>query len=191
MVENDRSAAAPVAASLSRADSQRCNTEARARRRMPAPDDGGRTAGTAIGWIIWLLLALLMALFLTFGAALPSLAQVEDMATAPSAPQNLTATPGDGQVRLTWEAPADDGGTDVFSTYEYSYHPVGDEEDTRTGFVGGLTLVRRGLTNGTQYKFLVRAENAVGTGPWATTTVTVAALPRPPQNLGRRQAMAR
>ena len=184
MVENDRSAAAPVAASLSRADSQRCNTEARARRRMPAPDDGGRTAGTAIGWIIWLLLALLMALFLTFGAALPSLAQVEDMATAPSAPQNLAATPGDGQVRLTWEAPADDGDTDVFSTYEYSYHPVGDEEDTRTGFVGGLTLVRRGLTNGTRYKFLVRAENAVGTGPWATTTVTVAALPRPPQNLG-------
>ena len=41
-------------------------------------------------------------------------------ATAPSAPQNLAAAPGDGEVSLTWEAPANDGGSAV-TGYEYRY----------------------------------------------------------------------
>ena len=183
MVENDGSAAAPVAASSSRVDSQRCDTEARARRRMAAPDDGGPSFGNAFWWVVWLFLALLMALFLTFAAALPSQAQVEDTVTAPSAPQNLMAMPDDSQMTLTWKAPADDGGAEVYSTYEYSYHPVGDEDDARTGLSGSLTLTISDLTNGTRYVFMVRAENAAGFGAWASVEATVAALPDPPQKL--------
>ena len=41
-------------------------------------------------------------------------------ATVPSAPQNLTATPGDGRVTLNWQAPADDGGS-VIHPYVYRY----------------------------------------------------------------------
>ena len=104
-------------------------------------------------------------------------------ATVPGAPVNLTAVPDDRQMKLTWEAPADDGGSEVFATYEYSYHPVGKEEEAQAGLSGSLTLILRELTNGTEYLFMVRAENAVGTGAWATATATVAALPDPPQNL--------
>ena len=38
--------------------------------------------------------------------------------TAPGAPRNLTATPGDGEVTLTWDPPLSDGGTPIIR-YEY------------------------------------------------------------------------
>src|SRR5438876_2520202 len=34
-------------------------------------------------------------------------------ATAPGAPRNLQATPGDGQVTLNWQAPSNDGGSPI------------------------------------------------------------------------------
>ena len=78
--------------------------------------------------------------------------------TVPGAPANLTAVGGDGQVVLTWEAPARDGGAAI-TDYEYRINrrnpwiSIGSTDTTHT-----VT----GLVNGTEYVFEVRAVNRIG-----------------------------
>ena len=80
--------------------------------------------------------------------------------TWPSAPRNLLAEGGDGQVKLTWEAPASDGGAAI-TDYEYRidrrnpWTAIGSTDTTHT-----VT----GLVNGTVYVFEVRAVNRIGRG---------------------------
>ena len=76
--------------------------------------------------------------------------------TVPSAPRNLLAGGGDGQVTLTWEAPEDDGGSAI-TDYEYRidgkgrWISIGSTDTTHT-----VT----GLVNGQVYVFQVRAVNS-------------------------------
>ena len=75
--------------------------------------------------------------------------------TVPSAPRNLLAGGGDGQVTLTWEAPEDDGGSAI-TDYEVRidgkgrWISIGSTDTTHT-----VT----GLVNGQVYVFQVRAVN--------------------------------
>ena len=78
--------------------------------------------------------------------------------SAPGAPQNLTVVGGNGEVVLSWDAPASDGGAAI-TDYEYRINrsgpwiPIGSTDTTHT-----VT----GLDNGTEYTFQVRAVNAAG-----------------------------
>ena len=110
--------------------------------------------------------------------ALPAQAQ---SATVPSAPQNLTATPGNGTATLAWQAPADNGGSEIIR-YDISYLQLGFP---RVDVIGddSLTATVDGLTNGTEYAFEVRARNASGAGDAAEITATPATVPSAPQNL--------
>ncbi|MYF28971.1 MAG: hypothetical protein F4169_08920, partial [Gammaproteobacteria bacterium] len=118
----------------------------------------------------------------------PSQGTVRATASAPGAVRSLVATAGDGQVVLTWEAPADDGGRDIVK-YRYSYNAGatatsstwtdvpdadgdGDAGDERSVTVSGLT-------NGTQYAFRVRAqsERVRSTGGDGDGGTTVTATP--------------
>ena len=80
--------------------------------------------------------------------------------TVPGAPENLLAAGGDGQVKLTWEAPEDDGGSEI-TDYQYRINgrnpwpSIGSTQTTHT-----LT----GLVNGMEYVFEVRAVNRIGRG---------------------------
>ena len=80
--------------------------------------------------------------------------------TVPGAPINLLAEGGDGQVKLTWDAPEDDGGSEI-TDYQYRINgrnpwpSIGSTQTTHT-----LT----GLINGTAYVFEVRAVNRIGRG---------------------------
>jgi len=92
-------------------------------------------------------------------------------ATTPAAPGNFIATPGDGQVKLTWTAPSDDGGSPI-TGYEVSK----DNGASWTSLTqNNHTFTFTDLTNGTSYTFKVRAENSTGIGAEATATATPAA----------------
>ena len=80
--------------------------------------------------------------------------------SAPGAPRNLTVVGGNGEVVLTWDAPASDGGAAI-TDYEYRINErnpwisIGSTDTTHT-----VT----GLVNGTEYTFQVRAVNRIGKG---------------------------
>ncbi len=86
-----------------------------------------------------------------------------------SVPRLLAAAAADGEVRLTWEAPADDGGGEV---ERYAYRVRAD--DGRFGdwieADGASSTVVSGLTNGVRYIFEVRAETAAGVGAVASAS---------------------
>ena len=84
------------------------------------------------------------------------------------APGNFAAAPGNGQVTLSWTAPASDGGAAIT---EYQYRQAAG-----TGAYGQWTTIPgsgpstrshivTGLTNGTPHFFRVRAVNSDGPGP--------------------------
>ena len=78
--------------------------------------------------------------------------------SAPGAPRNLMAVGGIGQVVLTWDAPARDGGAAI-TDYEYRI-------DRRNPWISigstNTTHTVTGLVNGTAYLFEVRAVNRIG-----------------------------
>ena len=113
----------------------------------------------------------------------------ETPATAPDAPSNLEATPGDGSVTLRWTASAHDGGRAV-TGHQYcrkegtvaSCTADGDWMDIADSAPGGANATGytvANLTNGTGYTFRVRARNAEGESDPSTeagTTPDAAAI---------------
>ena len=79
----------------------------------------------------------------------------------PGPPTGLTATAGNGQVSLSWTAPASDGGAaiigyDVYlgtSSHGESARPV------NTALITTTSYTVTGLTNGTTYYFTADAVN--------------------------------
>ena len=78
--------------------------------------------------------------------------------SSPGAPRNLMAVGGDGQVVLTWDAPASDGGS---ATTDYEYRIDRRNPWTSIGSTN-TTYTLTGLVNGTEYVFEVRAVNRIG-----------------------------
>jgi len=104
--------------------------------------------------------------------------------TAPSAPRNLTARWGDRYVNLTWEAPADDGGSLIVGYKVYRGTSSGNETYLTT--VGNVTTYYNdtGLTNGRTYYYRVSAVNGLGEGELSEeVSATPLGVPSAPQNL--------
>jgi len=108
------------------------------------------------------------------------------LADIPGVPTTVAGTRGDAQVRLTWLAPADPGGTPVT---DYDIEVSSDGGSTWTPFADGVAAATNatvtGLTNGTTYVFRVAARNAVGIGGWSAPSAPVKPLApaSAPQNL--------
>jgi len=84
----------------------------------------------------------------------------------PSAPLDFKATAGNGQVSLSWNAPASDGGSAITN-----YEVVKDNGKWETASSNsGHTFT--GLTNDTEYAFKVRAVNKNGAGAEAADKAT-------------------
>ena len=100
-------------------------------------------------------------------------------------PTGFSATPGDAQVTLAWDAPTAGGIThfeyeigvgNEFDTTGHTDIPDGDDADTDAGNETSYTVTAvnhvRGITDGTalenghNYIFRLRAANANGGGPW-------------------------
>jgi len=93
-----------------------------------------------------------------------------DQSGTPGAPQNVTATAGDGKVKVSWNAPASDGGSPITG---YTVTASHNNSNFRANFGAGTTSgAIRGLVNGKTYTVTVLAVNANGAGP-ASDPVTV------------------
>jgi predicted phage tail protein len=106
--------------------------------------------------------------------------------TVPTAPSELEATPNDECVRLTWSAPASNGGSAVTS------YDIQQNDDTNnlisfdcTEDDTSLKYVIDELTNGNNYTFKIRAVNAAGKSPWSDEDgpVMPCRVPSKPTNL--------
>ena len=88
--------------------------------------------------------------------------------TPPGPPTGLTGSPGNGQVSLSWTAPANNGGVEISGYRVYRGTTSGGETPVTTGGCSGLAAVTSctdtGLTNGQRYFYQVSAVNAVGEG---------------------------
>lgn len=115
-------------------------------------------------------------------------------ATAPSSPQELSTTPAENGVRLTWSAPDDDGGapvTDYLAEYSDNNGESWQVFTRPASIVRDVTVT--GLSTGTTYSFRVSAINSVGSSPPSavatgevtylelnsTSTVAIDLLPTP------------
>ena len=100
--------------------------------------------------------------------------------SAPAAPTGLTATGGDEQIQLSWNAPSA-GGSQILR-YEYrSRRSGGSWSDWETTSATSVTIGN--LTNGDRYDFEVRAVNSVGEGAAAATSGTPGTPPSAPTGL--------
>ena len=113
-----------------------------------------------------------------------TLRQAEEMKAAnqwprgPEAPTSLAGTPGDGQVALTWTAPATTHGT--ITDYVVEYTPAaGSPTVVATGSTAA-SYTLTGLTNDTEYTFRVAGVNHTR-GDWSdSVAVTPSSAPTDP-----------
>jgi probable HAF family extracellular repeat protein len=78
----------------------------------------------------------------------------------PTAPGGLLAVPGNGQVQLSWSGSSDPGGASVTYAVFEGTSPGGENIRTWTGAATSATIA--GLSNGTAYYFVVKAESIGG-----------------------------
>lgn len=116
----------------------------------------------------------------------PSVTETTDT-TVPDAPTNLTATADANgtEIDLDWDAPTDDGGSDI-TEYQYRYQEGttagGSWTDTNST---STSFTVTGLDKGTEYTFQVRTVTSVGTSTSnpSVTETTDTTVPDPPTNL--------
>ncbi|HME53931.1 MAG TPA: PQQ-binding-like beta-propeller repeat protein [Candidatus Lokiarchaeia archaeon] len=102
-----------------------------------------------------------------------------DLIYRPSAPQNLQASVGNGQITLAWQAPANDGGSAVTNFTIYQGIMPGSESSIAS--TNDTTYTSTGMVNGKTYYFKVSAVNWAGEGPRTTEVqATPATIPGPP-----------
>ena len=80
-------------------------------------------------------------------------------ATAPGVPLNVSATPGDAEIAMTWSAPASNGGSAITG---YKVYRNGTLVTTTAAEPTSYTIT--GLNNGTSYSITIKAVNNAGTG---------------------------
>ncbi len=104
-------------------------------------------------------------------------------ASAASAPQSPTATPGNASVKLTWLAPSSNGGATI-DKYVVQRSTSAAGPWTNIAFPTSVAYTATGLTNGAHYYFRIAAHNTAGWSPYSTVVNavprTVATAPRSP-----------
>lgn len=83
---------------------------------------------------------------------------LSEATTAPTAPLSLTATAGAGQVSLSWNVPASNGGKPITGYNVY-------RDGVLISTAAGTTYIDTGVTAGVTYTYAVKAVNEEGEGP--------------------------
>lgn len=93
-------------------------------------------------------------------------AVVPPSADPPSAPLNVSVTPGSGLVDVSWEIPSSNGGADIL------YYTVVSSPDGVSVITSTTSVTVSGLINGIEYTFDVTATNSAGTSDATTSSAT-------------------
>ena len=99
-------------------------------------------------------------------------------ASLPAAPDAPVTTPGDGQVALNWNAPANNGSAITGYVVQYSVSGFADWQpvDPPTPPTGRSVIVT-GLANGTSYDFHVASMNSVGESDFSDIAAATPSTP--------------
>ncbi|MBP9802347.1 fibronectin type III domain-containing protein [Patescibacteria group bacterium] len=102
--------------------------------------------------------------------------------TGPFAPNSLSATPGSGQVALTWVSGGDNGAEITDYVVEYKQASAGSWSTFADGTSDVAAATVTGLSNGVSYNFRVSATNANGNSDPSnpTTSMPISATPTAP-----------
>ena len=107
-------------------------------------------------------------------------------AGVPTAPQDLQATPGNAYINLTWQPPANNGGSAI-TNYEVWRGAASGTETFLADAGTKLWYNNTGLTNGQGYYYFIKAENVRGLGSNSSeasvTSIETAIVPSAPRNL--------
>ena len=123
-----------------------------------------------------------VAVITTVGTSEQSVASATAIpAGVPSAPANVTAVTSGSNMTITFDAPADNGGSAITS-YLITSSPPGA---TCSVGANATTYTCTGLTAGTNYTYSVKAVNSKGQSSASldSTAVTAVAAPSAPQNV--------
>ncbi len=90
-----------------------------------------------------------------------------NLTRVPAVVHNYLLTPGNTQVKMSWDAPLDNGGSEITS-YEVTMDNWANKVSKTAS---ERTHTYTGLTNSTQYTFKVRAVNANGAGQESALTI--------------------
>jgi len=99
--------------------------------------------------------------------------------TTSDSPRSVKATPGNGQVVLSWTTPAFNGGSPI-TNYEVSSDNGATWTPLSPANPAATSYTFTGLTNGTSSVFAVRAVNAGGNSPAAKASATPRTVPAAP-----------
>ncbi|MEM0449175.1 MAG: fibronectin type III domain-containing protein [Methanomassiliicoccales archaeon] len=111
--------------------------------------------------------------------ALSKVAKCRPM-TTPSAPSEVQAIGGNGEIKISWSAPIDDGGSSIMGYCVYRSAIYGGW--SFLAFVeDGLEYFDRGLANNATYFYLIRALNGAGEGE-ASQVVQATTSCQPPSS---------
>jgi hypothetical protein len=97
------------------------------------------------------------------GTSAPGLSDPVTPRTVAGSPTGVAGTPGNGQVTLTWRAPATDGGSRITDyVIARSTSPTSGFQLINDGVSTETRAVITGLNNGTTYYFRIQARNEAG-----------------------------
>ena len=114
------------------------------------------------------------------GAGAPSNTLSDMVHGTPSAPTNVSAVGDDGTITTTFSAPEDEGAS-VVTGYQISYDAGATWSDPELPAGNApWSVTKTGLENGTTHLVWVRAVNADGSGPFASSSALVATVPGAP-----------
>ncbi|MFB6076161.1 MAG: hypothetical protein ABEK17_03370 [Candidatus Aenigmatarchaeota archaeon] len=82
--------------------------------------------------------------------------------TIPSNPLNLRAMAGDGNVRLQWIEPNNNGGKTIEEHYVYRIDPSGKEKRIASLYSPQTSYLDDSIVNGQNYQYYVTASNVIG-----------------------------
>lgn len=116
---------------------------------------------------------LMLAMFRDIGWATAN--EVPPAPSAPDAPRNASATPGNASADIAWQPPGSSGGSQITG-----YSVTSDPDAKTCSTSGDTSCTVSGLTNGTAYTFTVTATNSVGTSPASQPSAPVTPTDQPP-----------